>query len=484
MTARVGERVPPQNVEAERAVLGAVLLNPSVVEEVIGVLGGDPGVFYVEAHGHLWGVMVGLSKRGQPIDAVTLYAGLQGAGVVEEAGGMAYIASLTGSVGTSASAVHYAEIVREKWLLRQVIARCASLQARAYAPGVVGAEVVAEAEGAMFALGQGASAGEGLRSLEGLIGDVGARMSAVARGERSAWGLMTGYRKLDEMLGGLHAGDMVVLAARPSMGKTALALNIALGVGYSSGKRVAIFSLEMSKEQLCQRLLCAVGEVDSGRLRAGFLGKQEIPKIERAVRDLMEVPIHIDDAVGLTCGMIRSKARRLASRLGGLDLVIIDYLQLIESEGRRGETRQTEVAEISRQVKALGRELGCPVLALSQLSREADKSEGDGPRLSHLRESGAIEQDADVVLMLSKPPKHEAEASGLRYGDQRVMVNIAKQRNGPTGEVALVFRKQYQQFREFGEGPKETGYDRASAEYGRAPLPPVEDGYEEDDELF
>ena len=436
------ERVPPQNIEAEQAVLGAMLLNSDAVGAVIEVLREDPAdLFYVEAHKQIFQAIIGLFRENRPVDEITLVDQLKRDGHYESSGGASYIAQLSGIVPTSANAEHYARIVLNAAILRKLITTCTVIASSAYDGEEDANELLDRAENSIFSIAQ-------TRELNPIskVGDlVNAAIEQIERliaSHTGISGLATGYTRLDEMLSGLQPSDMVVLASRPSVGKTALALNMASHVAIRENKGVMIFSLEMSREQLTQRLLCMEGRIDSARLRSGFLAKEEMSKLQPAASRLYSAPIYIDDTANITMLEIRSKARRHKAQ-HDVQLIIIDYLQLMSGSGssRRAENRQVEISEISRGIKGLARELHVPVLALSQLSREAEKDDTGIPKLSHLRESGSIEQDADVVLMLWRPPAHQNPED-----ENLIKVSIAKQRNGPTGIVDLLFLKNMQRF--------------------------------------
>ncbi len=443
------DRVPPQNIEAEQAVLGAMLLNRDAAGAAVETLGEDPReVFYVEAHQRIYTSAVDLFREGTPIDEVTLFDRLKRDGHLDAAGGATYIAQLTDAVPTSANIDYYARIVRDAAILRNLITTCDRLSAQAYTQEGEARDLLDEAESAIFTLAQAREVGQ-IAKVGELINPAVERIQKLIELHTGISGLSTGYRELDKMLSGLQASDMIVLAARPSVGKTALALNIARHVAIDEKKGALIFSLEMSKEQLTQRLLCMEGRINSDWLRAGFLAKQVMSQVTAAAGRMYAAPIYIDDTPNITILDLRSKARRLMAQRE-VSLIIIDYLQLMNAPVRRkgSENRQVEISEISRGIKGLARELHVPVVALSQLSREAEKDDRGVPKLSHLRESGSIEQDADVVLMLYRPPAHkrdDEEESG-NNNNNLIKLNIAKQRNGPTGEMELLFFKNMQRF--------------------------------------
>lgn len=473
----VFDRTPPQNIEAERSVLGAMLLNPDAVGVAIEILRETAGdVFYVEAHQHVYAALIGLFRANVPVDAVTVVDQLTKNSQLEASGGASYVAELSGAVPTSANVEHYARIVLDAAVLRKLISTCSLMVGEAYdVPGDVN-DLLDRAEMGIFSISEARQLNP-LYRLGDLIPDAVTRIENLISSHTGITGLATGFTRLDELLSGLQPSDMIVLAARPSIGKTALALNIAGNIAIRDGKSVLLFSLEMAKEQLTQRLLCYEGHIDTQRLRTGFLAGKEFPKLQEAADRLSRAPIYIDDTANITALEIRSKARRHKSQ-HGLDLVVIDYLQLMSSPGR-AENRQVEISAISRAIKGLGRELNIPVIAISQLSREAERDDSGRPKLSHLRESGAIEQDADVVLMLSRPPAHEGEGPA-----NLIRLTIAKQRNGPTGEFDLYFDRNTQRFGDLvggEEGAARAGRGGAAA-HAHADAGYGEEEYIEDEE--
>lgn len=445
----VFDRTPPHNIDAERSCLGAMLLNPDAVGTAIEILKENASdVFYSEAHQHIYEAVMALFRENVPVDGVTLMQQLGQHGNLEAVGGASYIAELTGAVPTSANIEYYARIVLDLAVLRRLISACTTAAGEAYgATGDVN-ELLDRAEASIFSIAESRQLNP-VYKVSDLLEDSIKRIESIIKSHTGYTGLPTGFSKLDEMLSGLQPSDMIVLAARPSVGKTAFALNIASHVAIHEGKSALVFSLEMAKEQLVQRLLCMEGRIDSKRLRTGFLAKDEFSKLIPAAAKLSNAPIYIDDTPNMGILELRSKARRHAAQ-NELHLIIIDYLQLMRSPGRN-ENRQQEISEISRSIKGIARELRVPVIALSQLSREAERDDSGLPKLSHLRESGAIEQDADVVLMLSRPPVHKRAGSDDEEEedsshDKLIHVNIAKQRNGPTGKLDLFFDRNLQRF--------------------------------------
>lgn len=474
MSRPVFDRTPPQSLEAERSVLGSMLLNPDAVGTAVEILRDDPAdIFYVDAHQHIFGAIVKLSGGNVPVDMVTLTEALTRDGTLEKSGGAAYIAELTDAVPTSANVEYYAKIVLESAIRRKLITVCTRFAGEAYKNEGEVDTLLDLTEAEIFSIAQKRQLNPIHRVSELLEAGI-KRIEQQMKNEGGITGVPSGFTKLDSMLSGMQPSDMIILAARPSVGKTAFCLNVAANASNLHGKGVLLFSLEMAKEQLVQRLLCMVGQVDSSRLRSGFLARAEFPKIQRAADKLDQSHIYIDDTPNITVLELRSKARKHAAQ-HPLDLLIIDYLQLM-SGSSRAENRQVEISEISRAIKGLARELKCPVIALSQLSREAEKDEGGTPKLSHLRESGAIEQDADVVLMLSRLSPAEKEGR-----ENVIRLTVAKQRNGPTGTMELLFEDNIQRFRNLDgshteeEAPPYQAFDDDYA---------VEAYYEEDDAPF
>jgi replicative DNA helicase len=439
----VFDRVPPQSIDAERAVLGAMLLNPDAVGAALEVF-RDAGAdaFYVEAHQQIYGSLLTLFHKNVPVDPVTVYEQLNVDGHLETSGGGAYISELMGAVPTSANVAYYAQIVLDAAIRRKLISSCTTIAGTAYDGEGEVAELLDHAESAIFAISQTRQSNP-IYKIGDLLSDSVAQIERLIHEHTGVMGLPTGFDDLDKILSGLQSSDMIVLAARPSVGKTALALNIARNVGVHDHKGVLLFSLEMAKEQLTQRLLCMEGRIDSARLRSGFLAKEEMSKLQPAAGRLYGAPIFIDETPNINILELRSKARRHMAQ-HDIKLVIIDYMQLMSGGmSRRVESRQVEISEISRGIKGLARELRVPVMALSQLSREAEKDDAGRPKLSHLRESGSIEQDADVVMILWRPPETK-----VQQHDNRIKLIVAKHRNGPTGTIDMAFLKNFQRFEE------------------------------------
>ena len=438
--ASLYDRMPPQDIDAERAVLGAMLMRGEAIGAAVEILHhGEHDVFFIPAHQIIYDVIVSLFNDNKPLDRVLFIDELNRRDALEKVGGESYLVELVSVVPTAANVEYYAKIVLEKSLRRRLIESFARITVDAYQGQQEVEELLDGAEKEVFALNEQRQTNR-IYAVSELLQEGVHRIEQQIKSGDSITGLKTGFTEMDLKLSGLQAADMIVLAARPSVGKTAFALNIAANAAIREGKCVLLFSLEMAKEQLVQRLLCMVGEVDSDRLRKGFLADAEFSKVQKAAGMLDRAKIYIDESAGLTPLELRSKARRQSAQ-DKLDLIIIDYMQLMHSSSRN-ENRQTEISEISRSIKGLARELHVPVMTLSQLSREAEKDDKGTPKLSHLRESGAIEQDADVVIILSRPPASERENR-----ENIIIANIAKQRNGPTGRFDLLFQANKQRFR-------------------------------------
>lgn len=432
------ERTPPHNLEAEQAVLGALLLVPdsfAVVSEIL-----RPEDFYGEGHREIYTALKEMAERGRPIDLVTVTEELKSRDALDKVGGAAYLASLAGAVPTAVNAGHYANIVADKGLLRSLINTCTQLASRAYEEGADSEVLLDEAERMIMGLSQ-RRIGKSYRSIRELLVEALERIEQLCQKKGSITGLPTGFDDLDKYTSGLQPSDLVLLAARPSMGKTSLALNIAQNVAVKYRVPVAIFSLEMSSDQVVQRILCAEALVDQQKMRTGYLQENDWPRLMKAAAKLSEAPLFIDDTPAISLLELRSKARRLKLE-HGIGLLVIDYLQLIQT-GRRSENRVQEISEISRFLKSLARELDIPVLALSQLSRAVEQRGGDRrPMLSDLRESGSLEQDSDMVMFIYRDDYYNEDSENKGVAD----LIIAKHRNGPTGTIQLAFLKEFTKF--------------------------------------
>ncbi|WP_222927174.1 replicative DNA helicase [Thermosediminibacter litoriperuensis] len=430
-------KVPPHNMEAEQSVLGSMLLSREAIYVALERLKSED--FYIEAHRRIFEVIAELHENREPVDLITVTETLRNRKMLEQVGGVTYLTTLTEVVPTPANITQYCKIVEEKALLRRLIETASKILSLAYEPKDDVEELVDEAERRIFSIVQKRRV-ENFHHIKDVLLSTFERIEQLYNSKGGITGVPTGFPDLDAMTSGLQPSDLILVAARPSMGKTAFALNIAQNAAIRHRIPVAIFSLEMSKEQLVQRMLCAESNVDSHKLRTGRLEEDDWPRLARAMGPLSEAPIYIDDTPGITCLEIRAKARRLKAEKG-LGLVVIDYLQLIAGRGQ-SENRQQEISEISRSLKALARELNVPVVALSQLSRAPDVRADHRPVLSDLRESGSQEQDSDLVAFLYREDYYNPDTDRKNIAE----VIIAKQRNGPTGKVELVWLSQYTKF--------------------------------------
>ncbi len=445
-TTTASDRAVPHNLEAERALLGSILLDNSALNMALEVVAKDD--FFSEAHRITFEKMVGISEKNRTIDLVTLSEELSKDGLIEKAGGAAYLAALTDGVpiGTSVAASEYSRIVKEKSLVRRLINASNNVISRCLEGTDDPDTLIDLAQSQVFDIAE-QKVQSGFTNIRDIVkSSFGTIDDLLDRGQRVT-GIETGFKDLDEMTSGLQPGELVVVAARPSLGKTALALNIAAHAAIKNHKTVGLFSLEMSKESLVIRLLCSESETDSHKLRSGFSSREDWKKLTRALGRLGDARLFIEDTPALSIMQIRAKARRLKMEKG-LDLMIVDYLQLVSGQGRF-ENRTQEVSYISRSLKSIAKELKVPVLALSQLSRAPEQRPGQRPQLSDLRESGSIEQDADVVIFIFRERKaaEEAEAEGEidRRGHEMKLI-VGKQRNGPTGDIPVVFMRPWAKF--------------------------------------
>jgi replicative DNA helicase len=430
------ERGLPSNAEAERSILGAILLDNSVCNQAIELMRRED--FFLDSHRRIFDKMVALTERGMPIDLITLTDELRRAAEFEQIGGATYIASLIDGVPRTDTIEHYAKIVKQKSMLRKLITACGQITTSAFEEEDEADVIIDRAEQMIFQIAE-----DRVRLGFQYIGDVAQRrleqIEQMAGRPEMITGVPTGFTDFDQMTSGLQRQDLIVIAGRPSMGKTALALNMAQYAA-KNGNTIGIFSLEMSAEQLVSRLLCSEARVDAHRLRTGYLNREEWAKLADALRRLTETRIYIDDTAGTGVLEMRAKCRRLKAE-HGLDLLIVDYMQLMSGRGRI-ESRQQEVSQISRDMKGLAKELNIPVIALSQLSRAPETRSEHKPQLSDLRESGAIEQDADVVCFIFREEAYNPTDENRGTAE----LILGKQRNGPTGVVQLAFLKEFTRF--------------------------------------
>ncbi|EGK10364.1 replicative DNA helicase [Kroppenstedtia eburnea] len=436
MSELFADRMPPHNQEAEQAVLGAILIEPSVLVTVLERI--RPEDFYRQAHQRLLQVITDLNEQGEPIDLVTVTSALSDRKLLDEVGGVSYLTELAESVPTAANVDYYSRIVEEKSILRRLIRTATEIATSGYTGGDEVAHVIDSAEKKILEISQ-RRIGKGFTPIREILMETFERIESLHYNKGKLTGIPSGYTDLDRMTSGFQKSDLIILAARPSMGKTAFSLNVAQNVAVRAGVPVAIFNLEMSAPQLVQRMLAAEGNIDAQAFRTGELAEEDWEKLTMAISSLSEAPIFIDDTPGVTVFEIRSKLRRLQAE-HGLGMVLIDYLQLIEGRGR--DSRQQEISEISRSLKLLARELNVPVIALSQLSRAVEQRQDKRPMLSDLRESGSIEQDADIVSFLYRDDYYNEDSEKKNI----IEVILAKHRNGPVGKVELLFLKNYNKF--------------------------------------
>lgn len=438
MNELLADRMPPQNIEAEQAVLGAIFLEPSSLTVASEVL--IPEDFYRAAHQKIFDVMLNLNDKGKAVDLVTVTEELAAAKLLEDTGGVSYLSELAASVPTAANIEYYAKIVEEKSLLRRLIRTATTIASDGYSREDEVESLLSEAEKSILEVAQKKKAGA-FHNIKDVLVRTYDNIETIANRVGDVTGIPTGFAELDRMTAGFQRNDLIIVGARPSVGKTAFALNIAQNVATKAQENVAIFSLEMGAEQLVMRMLCAEGNINAQNLRTGSLTDEDWGKLTMAMGSLSNSGIFIDDTPGVKIGELRSKCRRLKQE-HGLGMILIDYLQLILGDGRSGENRQQEVSEISRSLKALARELEVPVIALSQLSRGVEQRQDKRPMMSDIRESGSIEQDADIVAFLYRDDYYDKESENKDI----IEIIIAKQRNGPVGTVQLAFVKEYNKF--------------------------------------
>jgi replicative DNA helicase len=431
-------KLPPQSIEAEESVLGGVLLDNTAIDKAIEILAPDD--FYREAHRKIVRAMMELNQRGEPVDLVTLTEALKVRGQLQDVGGAAYLAELADKVPTAANVTYYAGIVRQKAVLRTLINTATEIATRGYESGADVDQFLDEAEHKIFEISERKVRPTFFRIRDIMVESMKAIEQLYERKEMVT-GVPTGFVDIDRLTAGLQPSDLIVVAGRPSMGKTAFALNIAQYAALTTKLGVAVFSLEMSKEQLVLRMLCSEARVDQSKVRAGFAAERDFPKLALAASRLAEAPIYIDDTPALSVLELRAKARRLKrEREAKLGLVIVDYLQLMRGHDS-ADNREQEISSISRSLKALAKELDVPVVALSQLNRQVETRAEKRPVMADLRESGAIEQDADVIAFLYRPIVYDKNAE-----ERSAEVIVAKQRNGPIGTVPLTFMSEYTRF--------------------------------------
>ncbi|NBY68010.1 MAG: replicative DNA helicase [Betaproteobacteria bacterium] len=442
-------RVPPHSIEAESSVLGGLLLDNTAWDRMGDLLTDND--FYRHEHKLIFAAISALINNSKPADVITVYEQLQNQGKAEGMGGLGYLNSLAQYVPSASNIRRYAEIVRERSILRKLVSASDEIATNAFNPqGRPVERILDEAEQKIFNIGEeGSRMKQGFQSMDTLVVDLMDRVQEMADNPNDITGVPTGFYDLDRMTSGLQAGDLVVLAARPSMGKTAFAINIAEHVALNEGLPVAVFSMEMGAAQLAVRVVGSIGRIDQGHLRTGKLSDEEWPRLTDAIERLRTVSLHIDETAGLTSSELRANARRLARKCGKLGLIVVDYLQLMTgSSGGDGENRATELGEISRGLKMLAKELQCPVIALSQLNRGVEQRTDKRPMMSDLRESGAIEQDADIIMFIYRDDYYNKDSKDPGVAE----IIIGKQRNGPTGAVRLTFLKPLTRFESLASG--------------------------------
>ncbi|WP_297212994.1 MULTISPECIES: replicative DNA helicase [Thermodesulfovibrio] len=438
------DRLPPQSLEAEQAVLGALILEGEAITKAIEIL--SPEDFYREAHKKIYQSMLELFDKNEPIDLITITEHLRDKGELDNIGGLSYLSHLATIVPTAANIRYHAKLVREKALLRAVIRACTEIVTKVYEEPEDAEEMVDYAERLIFEISEKRTK-TNFFHMKDVVKHTFKIIESMYEKKAVITGVPSGFKDLDELTSGFQPGDLIIIGGRPGMGKTAFSLNIAQHVGVELGEPVAYFSLEMSKEQIAMRLLSSIAMVNSSALRKGFISKRDWERITDAAVKLSEAPIYIDDSSQMSVLEIRAKARRLKMEQGRLALIIIDYLQLMRGKSNY-EVREQEIAEISRSLKAMAKELKVPVIALSQLNRSVERTSDRKPTLANLRESGAIEQDADLIIFLYRDEVYNKK-NPANKGKAEVIV--AKQRNGPTDEITLTFLSDYTRFLDYTE---------------------------------
>ncbi|CAI3252373.1 replicative DNA helicase [Enterococcus cecorum] len=441
------ENVPPQDIEAEQAVLGAIFLDAEALVEAMAQI--EPQDFYRRAHQIIFRSMIALNDRNENIDIITLKSQIESENTLEDVGGISYLTELSQVTPTASGVAHYAKIVKDKSTLRELIQAATKIVKEGYSQEGSVEEIVEAAEKGILNVSEKRNS-TGFQAIADVLNSTMENIDRLSQQNEEITGLPTGYPELDKMTAGLQPEELIILAARPAVGKTAFALNIAQNIGTRTDRSVAIFSLEMGAESLVNRMLCAEGTIEAGHLRTGQLTEQEWHNLIMAMGSLSNTSIFIDDTPGIKVSEIRARCRRLAQEKGNLGLILIDYLQLIEGSGR--ESRQQEVSEISRQLKKLAKELKVPVIALSQLSRSVEQRQDKRPVLSDIRESGSIEQDADIVAFLYREDYYQRQGTEEDKNEEEQAVNdvieviIEKNRSGARGTVELLFKKEYNKF--------------------------------------
>ena len=442
-------KLPPQNIEAEQSVVGGILIENDAINKVMEIL--TPDDFYRDAHRKIYHALINLSERDEPADLITLTNELRKIDQLDSVGGASYLTSLIDSVPTAANIEYYAKIVKEKAILRKLIQTSTEIITHSYEDRGDVEGFLDEAERAIFEISE-KRVKPSFYSIRDIVKESFKTIERLFQKKEAVTGVPSGFKELDRMTAGFQPSDLIIVAGRPSMGKTAFCLNVAQYAAIENKIPVAVFSLEMSKEQLVIRMLCSEAHVEGTRLRTGFLTESDWPKLTIAAGNLSDAPIFIDDSAALSILELRAKARRLNAE-HGLGMIMIDYLQLMRGR-TRVESRQQEISEISRSLKALAKELNVPVIAVSQLSRKTEERRDFRPQLSDLRESGAIEQDADVILFLYRDELYNRSEDNPNRGKAEVI--IGKQRNGPIGKIELAFLDKFTTFKDLYRGEAET----------------------------
>ncbi len=432
-------KIPPQNLEAEQSILGSILLDNSAINSVLEILSKSD--FYSEAHRKIFSVMIESSEKNEPVDLITLSNALRDRKLLDSVGGTSYLASLVDNVPSAANVANYAKIVKEKAILRGLIGSATEIITSCYETGSDVDQVLDRAEHSIFEISEN-KVRPSFYPMREIVKDSFRSIEDLYAHKALITGVPTGFEKIDDLTSGLQKSDLIIIAGRPSMGKTAFALNIAQYASLEGQTPVAVFSLEMSKEQLAFRMLASEAKVDSQRLRKGLLGETDWPKLTTAAGRLSDAPIFIDDTSAITVLEMKAKSRRLKAEKG-LGLIVVDYIQLMRAGGYR-DSREQEISEISRSLKALAKELKVPVIALSQLNRKVEDRTNRRPQMADLRESGAIEQDADVIAFIYRDEVYNKSDDNPEKGIAEII--IGKQRNGPTGVVKLTFLEKYTSF--------------------------------------
>ncbi len=442
------KRIPPSNTEAEQCVLGAVLQQPGMMSKTVDIISADD--FYLDTHKTIFNSMVALFEKNEPQDMITIINHLSTTNKLNGAGGPAYIATLTDTVPLASNIIHYAKIVREKSILRQLISTTTSIAGRCYDEQDDIDRLLDDVETTIFEISS-SKGGSKFEHLNEIIKGTFKKIEDLALRKELITGIPTGFDQFDQMTAGLQSSDLIILAGRPSMGKTAIAMNMVQNTAMDHNTPVAVFSLEMSKHQLAMRLLCSVSKIDSNNIRTGHIRETDWPKLTRATGDLSAASIFIDDTAAITVLEMRAKARRLKIEQD-IGLVVVDYLQLMKG---RGDSREQEISEISRSLKAMAKELDIPVIALSQLNRSLESRPNKRPILSDLRESGAIEQDADVICFIYRDEVYNKSEDNPNKGIAELI--IGKQRNGPTGTIKLSWIGKYTTFENLAHQQEQSG---------------------------